>query len=102
TQVHLFSEPATVADVQALTMSDDDVKELRTCKPNECNFKLPATDMERLKRTIDLSAPDATANAATYARQRMVDYTTDYRARGNAAMLVYEDRGVVRASDAFA
>jgi len=72
TQVHLFSEPATVADVQALTMSDDDVKELRKCRPNECNFKLPATDMERLKRTIDLSAPDATANAATYARQRMV------------------------------
>jgi len=102
TQVHLFSEPATVADVEALIVSDDDVKELRKCKPNECNFKLPATDMERLKRTIDLSAPDATANAATYARQRMVDYTTDYRARGNAAMLVYEDRGVVRASDAFA
>jgi hypothetical protein len=32
----------------------------------------------------------------------MVEYVTDYRARGNAAMAVYDDRGGVRASDALA
>ena len=101
-QVHLFSQPAVVTDVDAFAVSDDDVKELRNCKPNECNFKLPATDMERLHTTVDLNAPDAKARAATYARQRMVEYVNDYRARGNSAMLVYDDRGSVRSSDAFA
>jgi hypothetical protein len=102
TQVQLFSQPAAVTDVGAFVVSDDDVKELRNCKPNECNFKLPATDMERLHTTIDLTAPDAKARVATYARQRMVEYVNDYRARGNSAMLVYDDRGSVRSSDAFA
>ncbi len=101
-QVQLFSQPAAVTDVDAFAVSDDDVKELRNCKPNECNFKLPAMDMERLHTTVDLSAPDAKARAATYARQRMVEYVNDYRARGNSAMLVYDDRGSVRSSDAFA
>ena len=101
-QVQLFSQPAAITDVDAFAVSDDDVKELRNCKPNECNFKLPAMDMERLHTTVDLSAPDAKARAATYARQRMVEYVNDYRARGNSAMLVYDDRGSVRSSDAFA
>jgi hypothetical protein len=30
-----------------------------------------------------------------------VEYVTDYRARGNAAMLVFDDRGTVHSSDAF-
>jgi hypothetical protein len=91
-----------VRDFGVVAVSDDDVKELRDCKPNECNFKLPATDMERLHTTVDLSAPDAKARVATYARQRMVEYVNDYRSRGNAAMLVYDDRGSVRSSDSFA
>jgi len=102
TQVQLFSQPASAADVGAVAVSDDDVKELRNCKPNDCNFKLPATDMERVHTTIDLAAPDAKTSVATYARQRMVEYVNDYRARGNAAMVVYGDRGSVRSSDAFA
>ncbi len=102
TQVQLFGQPATVADVQAIAVSDDDIKELRTCKPNDCNFKLPASDMERLRKSIDLSTPEAKARATAYVRQRMVEYVAEYRTRGNAAMLVYDDRGSVRASDAFA
>src|SRR6202007_874791 len=35
-------------------------------------------------------------------RRRVIDYVNDYRRRGNAAMVVYDDRGSVRASDALA
>ena len=101
-QAHLFGAPATVADVQLVAVSDDDVKELAKCQPNECNFKLPATEMDRLRKTVDLSAPDARTRVAGYVRQRMVDYVTDYRQRGNAAMLVYDDLGNVHASEALA
>jgi len=61
---------------------------------------LPATDMEALRTTIDWSARDAAARVASYVRQRMLEYVTDYRARGNAAMVVYDDLGSVHASDA--
>src|SRR5262245_52027824 len=101
TQVQRFSEPAVIGDVQALVVSADDLKELRACKPKDCNFKLPAADMTRFAATIDMAGPDARERVAADARQRMVEYVNDYRARGNAAMIVYDDRGTVRSSDAF-
>ena len=99
TQVQRFSEPAVASDVQALAITNDDLKELRGCRPNSCNFKLPATDMERFRSAI-ASAPDARARAQAYAGQRMVEFVNDYRSRGNAAMLVFDDRGTVRSGDA--
>jgi hypothetical protein len=101
-QAHVFGSPAAVADVQLVDVSDDDVKELAKCRPNECNFKLPAADMDQLRKTVDLSAPDARARVANYVRQRMVEYVTDYRQRGNGAMLVYDDLGNVHSSEALA
>lgn len=101
TQVQRFSQPAVAQDVQALTLNDDDLKELRTCKPNDCNFKLPAADMEHVRAMIEQSAPDARERVAVYMRDRMAQYVTDYRARGNAAMVVFDDRGTVQSSEAF-
>lgn len=102
TQVQRFSQPAVVGDVQALVLSADNLKDLRACKPNDCKFKLPAADMTRLAATIDMGAPDARERVSAEARQRMAEYVNDYRARGNAAMIVYDDRGTVHSSDAFA
>ena len=58
--------------------------------------------MKRLREDIDWSAADPQVQVNTYARQRMLEYVTDYRARGDTAMVVYDDRGNVRASSAFA
>jgi len=100
-QVQVFSDPAVLADVQALEASNDDLKELRNCRPSSCNFKLPATDMEKFRATIG-SGTEAKARVESYARQRIVEYVTNYRSRGNAAMVVYDDRGTVQSSDALA
>jgi len=99
TRVQRFSDPAVASDVQAIEISGDDLKELRGCRPGSCNFKLPATDMERFRSAIG-SGSDAPQRTAAYAGQRMVEYVNDYRSRGNAAMLVFDDRGTVRSSDA--
>jgi hypothetical protein len=98
--LRLFSSPASDSDVREIALTSKDLDELRNCRPNDCNFKLPATDMDKLRATIDWSARDAGARVASYVRQRMVEYVTDYRARGNAAMIVYDDLGSVHASDA--
>jgi hypothetical protein len=39
---------------------------------------------------------------SAFARRALVEYVVDYRARGDAALVVYDDRGNVRAGDAFA
>ena len=101
TQFGIFSNPAVPADLAALTVDPQDVADLKGCRPGECQVKLPAVDMQRIRAQVDWKGDDAQARVDAYARQRLLEYITDYRARGNAAMVVYDDRGNVRASDAF-
>ncbi len=96
-----FSVPAAAADVESLRLDRDEVDELRECRPGACKFKLPATDMGRLRTDVDWTAKDPVPQVAAYARRRLVEYVNDYRTRGNAAMAVYDDRGSVHASAAF-
>jgi hypothetical protein len=57
--------------------------------------------MQRIQQVIDWSRDPGT-QADDYLRRRLVEYVTDYRTRGDSAMVIYEDRSTVRASDAFA
>lgn len=98
----IFSAAASPADVQAVMLERQDAEDLRKCRPGKCDFKLPATEMARLQERIDWSNGNQSTQVTAYARQRLLDYVSDYRARGDAAMVVYDDRGNVRASDAFA
>jgi hypothetical protein len=98
----IFSTPVAAIDVQGITVARDDVDDLKKCQPGKCDFKLPATEMQRLRERIAQANGDGEAQVAAYARERLLDYAADYRARGDAAMVVYDDRGNVRASDAFA
>jgi hypothetical protein len=102
TRFGIFGDPATGADVQALVVDHQDVSEVKDCHPNDCKIKLPATEMRRLREQIDWSGADPQGQVNAYARQRLLEYVTDYRAHGDTAMVVYDDRGNVRASDAFA
>jgi hypothetical protein len=101
TQFGIFSNPAVPSDLAALTIDPHDVADLKDCRPGECQLKLPAVDMQRIRAEVNWKGDDAQARVDAYARQRLLEYITDYRARGNAAMVVYDDRGNVRASDAF-
>ena len=102
TQFGIFSDPALPADLAALTIDPKDVADLKDCHPGDCRLKLPATEMQRIQQEVDWKANDAQARVDAYARKRLLEYVTDYRARGDAAMAVYDDRGNVHASDAFA
>jgi hypothetical protein len=98
----IFSDPGILADVQDVAIDVEDVRDLKDCHPGKCDWKLPATEMQRIRKEIDWSAADPRAQVTTYAQRRMVQYVTDYRARGDSALVVYDDVGHVRASDAFA
>src|SRR5260370_40425900 len=85
TRFGIFSSPATPADVQEVTIGDEDVGELKECQPGKCDWKLPATEMERIRQEIDWSAADPAAQVNAWVQRRMVTYVTDYRARGDSA-----------------
>lgn len=104
TQLGIFDTPATERDVAALTVTSRDAAEMKDCKPGDCVVKLPAAEMQQIRAQTNWSAPDLPAQLGAYARRRFVQYVTDYRARGDSAMVVYDDRGnlTVRSSEAFA
>lgn len=106
TQLGIFSNPAREADVAAVTINARDVADMKSCKPGDCVVKLPATDMRRIHDEMNWSAApsDLQAQLNAYARRRLVEYVTDYRLRGDSAMVIYDDRGNMNmlASEAFA
>ncbi len=104
THFGIFSDPASAADVEAVTVSMRDVEDMKDCRPGNCVVKLPATDMRRIHEETNWSADDIQAQLSAYARRRLVEYVTDYRARGDSAMAIYDDRGNlnVHSSAAFA
>jgi hypothetical protein len=98
----LFKTPATSANVGAFAINASDAAALKKCHLGKCEFKLPASEMARAKAMLE--GADGPAKLAAYGRGKVAEYVTGYRARGNAAMVVYDDfgKGGVRAADAFA
>jgi hypothetical protein len=99
--IHVFAQPASVADVQDVRVTRGDVDELRRCRPSSCNFKLPAPDMEAFRGAMDSAGADPSDRVTAYVRRRIVDYVNAYREQGSAAMVVYADLGSVESSAAF-
>jgi hypothetical protein len=97
----LFSDPPTASDVQGVVIDSQDVEDLKRCKAGDCKLKLPAAVMAEVHERVNGNGTDARVQTNTYARQRLLEYVTDYRSRGDEAMVVYDDRGNTRASEAF-
>jgi hypothetical protein len=98
----IFSTPANPTDVADATVAVKDVDDIKQCTPGDCKIKMPAADMQRLHSEIDWSAADPRTQLSAYLRRRLLEYVTDYRKRGDSALVVYDDLGGVHASDAFA
>jgi hypothetical protein len=91
----IFSDPAVAADVQDVVIDADDADDVRKCRPGDCTFKLAGGEMEKIRKEIDWSARDMRGQLSAYAQRRLVEYVTDYRARGDSALASYDDRGGV-------
>ena len=85
-------ENATTADLSGLTLSDDDIKALKSCKEGDCDVQLPTNAIRAFQQSVNWSAPDAKDQANALARSRVLDLVRAYRAGGNAALGVYRDK----------
>jgi hypothetical protein len=85
------STPPRLDDFAQLSLSDDDVRDLRSCRVSQCEVKLAASAIDRMRREIDWSKPDARDQANRLARQIAFDYVNEYLKGGNDALAVYRD-----------
>jgi hypothetical protein len=99
--LHRFGVPPSATDVRDAAFAESEYRDLRKCRRDDCRFKLPAAAMQGFVDQIDWSSRDAKAQADARLRDGLLSLVTDYSARGNAAMLTYDDVRGVRSGDVF-
>jgi hypothetical protein len=83
-QIARFSDPPVLEDLQALTLDDDDVNDIRHCRPGDCGLKLSADEITRLHAVASSSGARAALDQEF--RRVVLARTQAYLARGLAGL----------------
>jgi hypothetical protein len=86
-----ISSPPRLEDFGQMTVPDDDAADLKTCKVGECEIKLGAPAIERVRREVDWSKRDARARLDQIVRALALEYVKGYLEGGNAELAIYRD-----------
>jgi hypothetical protein len=88
-----ISNPPKLSDFDALRLPDEDVRDLRTCRVDNCEVKLGEKAVQRFRSEINWKAPDMRPAVDKLMRQLALEYATGYLAGGNAQLAVFRDSG---------
>ena len=86
-----ISSPPTLEDFAQLTLPDDDVIDLKSCRVGDCKIKLSEQALQKLRAQVDWKSPTAKADVQTAFRRLALEYVNGYREGGNARLAVYRD-----------
>jgi hypothetical protein len=86
-----ISSPPRLEDFDKLTLPDDDISDLKTCKVGDCELKLGEGALARLQKETDWSKPTAKTDVERSIRQLAFDYVNGYLQGGNSRLAVYRD-----------
>jgi hypothetical protein len=90
-QIGAFNNPATPADIEALTLDESDLKSLSSCRIGDCRLQLPAEAIQRFNKELDWRQPDAQKRATGLLQQVFVNYVTEYQRNGARTAMRYAD-----------
>jgi hypothetical protein len=90
--IRKFSDPPQLSDLDGFTLEADDIKQLKNCKPGECDVQLPTEAMDAFKQSVNWSAPDAPNQANQLTQKMALDAIQRYIQGGNAALGTYMDK----------
>jgi hypothetical protein len=86
-----ISDPPRLEDFGQLELPEDDVKDLRQCKPGDCEVKLSARGLQALRTQVRWRTPSEKSDADAAFRRLAFEYVNGYREGGNARLAVYRD-----------
>ena len=87
-----FSDPPQISDLDGFTLDEQDIQELKKCKPGHCEVQLPSESMEAFQQSVDWSSPDVTEQVNRLAKKLALEAITRYQQGGNAALGTYRDK----------
>lgn len=99
-QIGAFSDPPRIEDLEGLTLDGREIDDIRKCAARDCRLKMSAELIARFHAEVDWASPDYQRQATQLFRQMLLEYVRDYLARGDAALMEYDDKNrIVRLSD---
>ncbi len=90
--IRKFSDPPQLSDLEGFTLDEDDIKELKNCKPDDCKVQLPAESMDEFKKQVNWSAPDAANQVNHLGQQMALEALQQFIHGGNEALGTYRDK----------
>ncbi len=90
--IRKFSDPPKLSDLEGFSVEQEDVKELKNCKPGHCEIQLPAESMEEFRKAVNWSAPDAADQVNRVAQRMVLEALERYIQGGNVALGTYRDK----------
>jgi hypothetical protein len=99
-EIGRLSNPPSLDDFRGLTVEDRDVEDLKQCVIGDCRLKLSASMIQRLQKEVGWASADYRAQLTQVLKQMLVEYVGDYLARGDEALIRYDDKAeAIRLAD---
>lgn len=86
-----ISTPPRLEDFDRLTIPDDDLEDLRTCKAGSCELKIGDEILALAQQKTDWTKPTARADVQRAIRALALSYVNGYLEGGNERLAVYRD-----------
>ncbi len=86
-----FSNPPNVRDLATLVLDDEELEEIRRCRPGDCALKLAGSEMSELKNRATQAGPNWKPALQEEFRRIVLNRVVAYRASGSSGLLPYED-----------
>ena len=65
-----FSSPPALGDVNNLAFDQDEINQLKSCRPGNCDTRLGGAGLDALRTSIDWNAPDYAERVNAFAEGR--------------------------------
>jgi hypothetical protein len=86
-----FSQPPRIEDLADLALDDDELSEVMSCRPGECDLKLAAGEMRQLQSGARSAGDDWKPALQRAFRHLVLQRVAAYLTDGHAALPPYED-----------
>ena len=90
--IRKFSDPPKISDLEGFTLDEEDVKQLKNCKPDHCEIQLPAETMDEFQKAINWKSPDVADQVNHLGQKMALEALLEYQKGGNTALGTYRDK----------
>jgi hypothetical protein len=89
-----FSDPPKLSDLDGFVLEPEEIRNLRLCRPGNCNVQLPMEAMEELQKELDWSSPNVAPEVDARFQKMAFELLRRYQKDGNRALGTYRDQEV--------